>query len=161
LLIRISSRGSADHVRRKLAYDNSGYRTQDAAFLADALELSAAGRPNFALRMTFETADNRPCRNDCIRSLASLRRLEARQKVQKRRSSRQILYTRFCWNGYCQKEALMAETIVTLRLNQQQLELMDRTIAQGVAPDRVALVRLALREYAAARKADAVAEAAR
>jgi hypothetical protein len=60
-----------------------------------------------------------------------------------------------------QKEALMAETIVTLRLNQQQLELMDRTIAQGAAPDRVALVRLALREYAAARKADAVAEAAR
>jgi hypothetical protein len=60
-----------------------------------------------------------------------------------------------CQNGCCQKEALMAETIVTLRLNQQQLELMDRTIAQGVAPDRVALVRLALREYAAARKAEA------
>ena len=38
----------------------------------------------------------------------------------------------------------MAETVVKLRLNQQQLELMDRTIAQGVAPDRVALVRLAL-----------------
>ena len=55
----------------------------------------------------------------------------------------------------------MAETIITLRLNQQQLELMDRTIAQGVAPDRVSLVRLALREYAAARKADAAAEAAR
>jgi hypothetical protein len=62
---------------------------------------------------------------------------------------------------WSQKEALMAETIVTLRLNQQQLELMDRTITLGVAPDRVALVRLALREYAAARKADAVAEAAR
>jgi hypothetical protein len=48
----------------------------------------------------------------------------------------------------------MAETIVKLRLNQQQLELMDRTIAQGVARDRVALVRLALHEYAAAHKAD-------
>jgi Arc/MetJ-type ribon-helix-helix transcriptional regulator len=47
----------------------------------------------------------------------------------------------------------MAETIVTLRLNQQQLELMDRTIAQGVAADRTALVHLALREYAAARAA--------
>ena len=35
----------------------------------------------------------------------------------------------------------MAETVVKLRLNQQQLELLDRTIAQGVAPDRVALVR--------------------
>lgn len=55
----------------------------------------------------------------------------------------------------------MAETVVTLRLNQQQLELMDRTIAQGVATDRVSLVRLALREYAAAHKADAAAEPAR
>jgi len=40
----------------------------------------------------------------------------------------------------------MAETVIKLRLNQQQLELMDRTIAQGVAADRVALVRLALLE---------------
>ena len=53
------------------------------------------------------------------------------------------------------KDAFMAETVVKLRLNQQQLELMDRTIAQGVAPDRVALVRLALREYAATHKAEA------
>ena len=43
-----------------------------------------------------------------------------------------------------------AETMVTLKLNQQQLELIDRTIARGIAPDRAALVRLALREYAAA-----------
>jgi hypothetical protein len=50
----------------------------------------------------------------------------------------------------------MAETEIKLRLNQQQLELIDRTIAQGVAPDRVALVRLALREYAAAHMAGAV-----
>jgi hypothetical protein len=55
----------------------------------------------------------------------------------------------------------MTQTIVRLRLNQQQLELMDRTIAQGVAADREALVRLALREYAAARKAEAGAETAR
>jgi Arc/MetJ-type ribon-helix-helix transcriptional regulator len=53
----------------------------------------------------------------------------------------------------------MVDTVIKLRLNQQQLELMDRTVAQGVAPDRVSLVRLALREYAGARKADA--EAAR
>jgi Arc/MetJ-type ribon-helix-helix transcriptional regulator len=46
----------------------------------------------------------------------------------------------------------MTETVITLRLNQQQLELIDRTIARGVAPDRVSLVRLALREYAAAQK---------
>jgi metal-responsive CopG/Arc/MetJ family transcriptional regulator len=55
----------------------------------------------------------------------------------------------------------MAETVIRLRLNQQQLELLDRTIAQGVAPDRVSLVRLALREYAAARKAEATAASAR
>jgi Arc/MetJ-type ribon-helix-helix transcriptional regulator len=55
----------------------------------------------------------------------------------------------------------MTETIVKLRLNQQQLELMDRTIASGVAADREALVRLALREYAAARQADTGAETTR
>lgn len=50
----------------------------------------------------------------------------------------------------------MTQPVITLKLNQQQLELMDRTIAQGVAADRVALVRLALREYATARAAEAV-----
>jgi hypothetical protein len=40
-----------------------------------------------------------------------------------------------------------ARTIV-LKLNQQQIELLDRTIAKGAAPDRAALVKLALREYA-------------
>lgn len=38
---------------------------------------------------------------------------------------------------------------IVLRLNQQQLELIDRTIAKGVAPDREALIRLALSEYGA------------
>jgi Arc/MetJ-type ribon-helix-helix transcriptional regulator len=47
---------------------------------------------------------------------------------------------------------------ITLKLNQQQLELMDKTIARGVAPDRIALLRLALREYAA-RHASAAAKA--
>src|SRR5262249_52485597 len=41
--------------------------------------------------------------------------------------------------------------IVTLRLNRQQLELIDRTVARGVAPDRASLVRLALKEYAGSR----------
>ena len=49
----------------------------------------------------------------------------------------------------------MPELVIKLRLNQQQLELIDRTIARGTAPDRVSLVRLALREYAAAHKSDA------
>ena len=52
----------------------------------------------------------------------------------------------------------MAEIVIKLQLNQQQLELMDRTIARGVAPDRTALVRLAIREYAAARKAETSAK---
>jgi Arc/MetJ-type ribon-helix-helix transcriptional regulator len=46
---------------------------------------------------------------------------------------------------------------VVLKLNQQQLELLDRTVAKGVAPDRASLIRLALREYAA--KAEAAASA--
>ena len=45
---------------------------------------------------------------------------------------------------------------VILTLNQQQLELLDRTIARGIAPDRESLVRLALREYAAWHDADPV-----
>jgi Arc/MetJ-type ribon-helix-helix transcriptional regulator len=52
----------------------------------------------------------------------------------------------------------MVETVIRLRLNQQQLELMDRTISRGVATDRVSLIRLALREYAAARKAETMAK---
>jgi hypothetical protein len=48
-----------------------------------------------------------------------------------------------------QKNAMTAG-LVTLKLNRQQLELLDRAIARGVAPDRGSLVRLALREYAAA-----------
>ena len=42
----------------------------------------------------------------------------------------------------------MAEGIVTVKLNQQQKELLDRTVASGVAADRLALIRLALRQYA-------------
>ena len=48
--------------------------------------------------------------------------------------------------------AMAETTVVTLRLNQQQLELVDRTIRTGVAADRAALIRLALRETAAARR---------
>ena len=43
----------------------------------------------------------------------------------------------------------MAGRTVVVRLNQQQLELIDRTILQGQAADRVALIRKALREQAA------------
>lgn len=49
----------------------------------------------------------------------------------------------------------MAARTVTLMLNQQQLALLDRTIAQGAATDRASLVRLALRELAANRQAGA------
>ena len=52
-------------------------------------------------------------------------------------------------------------SVVTLKLNQQQLELIDRTVARGVAPDRAALVRLALREYATAHGSAAAKEAKR
>jgi Arc/MetJ-type ribon-helix-helix transcriptional regulator len=42
----------------------------------------------------------------------------------------------------------MAGKTVVVRLNQQQLELLDRTIERGEAPDRVSLIRKALREQA-------------
>lgn len=42
----------------------------------------------------------------------------------------------------------MAAKTLVLKLNQQQLELIDRTIARGEAQDRAALVRRALRELA-------------
>ena len=44
-----------------------------------------------------------------------------------------------------------ARTIV-LKLNQQQLELIDRTVAKGAAPDRESLVKLAIREQGAKAK---------
>jgi Arc/MetJ-type ribon-helix-helix transcriptional regulator len=43
----------------------------------------------------------------------------------------------------------MAGKTVVVRLNQQQLELIDRTIMKGEAPDRAGLFRRALREQAA------------
>ena len=49
----------------------------------------------------------------------------------------------------------MARKTVVIKLNQQQVELLDRTVAQGAAADRVALVRKALREYAARRASGA------
>ena len=52
----------------------------------------------------------------------------------------------------------MVENVIRLQLNQQQLELLDRTIARGVAADRAALGRLAIREYAAARAAETKAK---
>ncbi|MDB5775456.1 MAG: hypothetical protein JWP38_1589 [Herbaspirillum sp.] len=46
------------------------------------------------------------------------------------------------------KKADMSDHLVVLKLNQQQLELLDRTVARGVAADHGELIRLALREYA-------------
>ena len=37
---------------------------------------------------------------------------------------------------------------IVVRLNQQQMELVDRTIAGGLAEDREQLLRRALKEYA-------------
>jgi len=44
----------------------------------------------------------------------------------------------------------MTQAVVTLRLNQQQLELIDNSVRDGRAPGREDLIRLALREFAAA-----------
>ena len=47
----------------------------------------------------------------------------------------------------------MGARVITLMLNQQQLELLDRAIAGGDAPDRVSLVKRAIRDLAAAQGA--------
>jgi hypothetical protein len=77
---------------------------------------------------------------------AAKREITAARHLLERNSVYGILRSRIA-----AEEMPMNDTVIKLRLNQQQLELMDRTIAQGIAPDRAALVRLALREYAATR----------
>jgi Arc/MetJ-type ribon-helix-helix transcriptional regulator len=52
------------------------------------------------------------------------------------------------------EEVFLQNKVVTLRLNQQQLELLDRTVSRGAAADRPSLIRLALRELAAKRRAE-------
>ena len=47
----------------------------------------------------------------------------------------------------------MAGHKIVLELNQQQMELIDKTVTQGEAEDRAGLIRRALREYAAAHAA--------
>ena len=43
----------------------------------------------------------------------------------------------------------MSAKTVKVVLNQQQLELLDNTVARGIAPDRESLIRMALKEFAA------------
>jgi hypothetical protein len=57
------------------------------------------------------------------------------------------MYT-VCPVGKHIQKADMSDHLVVLKLNQQQLELLDRTVARGVAADHGELIRLALREYA-------------
>ena len=45
-------------------------------------------------------------------------------------------------------ERAVTERIVSLKLNQQQLELLDQSVARGEAQGREDLVRRALREFA-------------
>jgi Arc/MetJ-type ribon-helix-helix transcriptional regulator len=48
----------------------------------------------------------------------------------------------------------VGEHRVILKLNQQQLELIDNTVAKGEATSREALIRRALKEFAAQHTAD-------
>jgi Arc/MetJ-type ribon-helix-helix transcriptional regulator len=52
----------------------------------------------------------------------------------------------------CQEDA-MAERVVRLRLNQQQLELIDNSVKAGEATSGAELIRRALREHAASQAA--------
>lgn len=61
------------------------------------------------------------------------------------------LYPIFVYDLLASQEEKMAGRRVTIVLNQQQLELLDRTIGKGAAPDRESLIKLAIRELAQAR----------
>jgi Arc/MetJ-type ribon-helix-helix transcriptional regulator len=52
----------------------------------------------------------------------------------------------------------MATTRVKLRLNQQQLELLDNSVKAGEAADRADLVRRALKEFVQARPTSSAGE---
>jgi Arc/MetJ-type ribon-helix-helix transcriptional regulator len=47
---------------------------------------------------------------------------------------------------------------ITLRLNQQQFELIDRSVAEGEAPGRAELIRRALAEFVQSHAAPSPAE---
>jgi hypothetical protein len=47
-----------------------------------------------------------------------------------------------------EESAVPGKTVV-LKLNQQQIELLDKTVTRAGVPDREALIRRALREYSA------------
>jgi hypothetical protein len=59
------------------------------------------------------------------------------------------------------KEVPMTQHTVRLRLNQQQRQLLEQTIAKGLAPDLQGLVLRALREYRAPAQPAAAAKEAR
>jgi Arc/MetJ-type ribon-helix-helix transcriptional regulator len=52
----------------------------------------------------------------------------------------------------------MTTTRIKLRLNQQQLELIDNSVKAGVGKDRVDLVRRALKEFVQARPTPSTGE---
>jgi Arc/MetJ-type ribon-helix-helix transcriptional regulator len=62
-------------------------------------------------------------------------------------------------SGYVYKigrRLFLQDRTVTLKLNQQQLDLLDRTVSRGAAADRASLIRLALRELYAKRHGEEV-----
>src|SRR5580704_3480283 len=57
------------------AYDNPAFRTHDAAILVEPLELAAAHRPNFMLRISLKSGNNREYAqpSHCLPTLRKLR----------------------------------------------------------------------------------------
>jgi hypothetical protein len=47
------------------------------------------------------------------------------------------------------EHSIVAKKNVKVVLNQQQLELIDKTVARGIAQDRESLLKMALKEFAA------------
>src|SRR5260370_17166291 len=75
---------------RNGAYDNRKTRTQDAAILADAAELTAAHRSKFMLRMRRKTGNNRDCADASMRDVP---RLTVRVRCKNRDRASNLVYS--------------------------------------------------------------------
>jgi hypothetical protein len=81
------------------------------------------------------------------KSVASARKLTTRAQILSFSAPYFRDITLLAWRP-AERGGGMAGRTVVVRLNQQQLELIDRTIQRGEAADRVSLIRKALCEQA-------------
>src|SRR5258708_31673695 len=98
---------------RNVAYDNRKTRTQDAAILADAAELTAAHRSKFMLRMRRKTGNNRDYADASMRDVP---RLTLRVRCKNRDRAPNLVY-KICRSNYLLKETFLSDIFIKLPLH--------------------------------------------